>query len=141
MLMGEYSHSLDAKGRIIIPAKLRDQLGGTFVVCKGLERCLFVFSPAEWEKLANKLQTLPLTDARARKFSRYLLAGASEVEMDKQGRALLPQNLRESAGLIRDVVLCGVGNRAEIWSKEAWEDISRYDDIDELAEQMAALGI
>nr|MBQ6242529.1 division/cell wall cluster transcriptional repressor MraZ [Lachnospiraceae bacterium] len=141
MLMGEYSHTLDAKGRIIVPVKLRDQLGDTFVVCKGLERCLFIFSPAEWEKLANKIQALPLTDARARKFARYLLAGASEVDMDKQGRALLPQNLRESAGLVKDVVLCGVGNRAEIWSKEAWEDISHYDDIDELAEQMAALGI
>ena len=117
MLMGEYSHSLDAKGRIIIPAKLREQLGDTFVVSKGLEGCLFVFPPAEWEKLSNKIQALPLTDPRGRKFSRYFFSGASELEVDKQGRALLPPNLREEAKLEKDVVLCGVGNRVEIWSK------------------------
>lgn len=141
MLMGEYSHSLDAKGRIIIPAKLREQLGDTFVVSKGLEGCLFVFPPAEWEKLSNKIQALPLTDPRGRKFSRYFFSGASELEVDKQGRALLPPNLREEAKLEKDVVLCGVGNRVEIWSKEKWEDISHYDDIEELAEQLAELGI
>ena len=141
MLMGEYSHSLDAKGRIIIPAKLREQLGDTFVVSKGLEGCLFVFPPAEWEKLSNKIQALPLTDPRGRKFSRYFFSGASELEVDKQGRALLPPNLREEARLEKDVVLCGVGNRVEIWSKEKWEDISHYDDIEELAEQLAELGI
>lgn len=141
MLMGEYSHSLDAKGRIIIPAKLREQLGDTFVVSKGLEGCLFVFPPAEWEKLSNKIQALPLTDPRGRKFSRYFFSGASELEVDKQGRALLPPNLREEAQLEKDVVLCGVGNRVEIWSKEKWEDVSHYDDIEELAEQLAELGI
>lgn len=141
MLMGEYSHSLDAKGRIIIPAKLREQLGDTFVVSKGLEGCLFVFPPAEWEKLSNKIQALPLTDPRGRKFSRYFFSGASELEVDKQGRALLPPNLREEAKLEKDVVLCGVGNRVEIWSKEKWEDVSHYDDIEELAEQLAELGI
>ncbi len=141
MLMGEYSHSLDAKGRIIIPAKLREQLGDTFVVSKGLEGCLFIFPPAEWEKLSNKIQALPLTDPRGRKFSRYFFSGASELEVDKQGRALLPPNLREEAKLEKDVVLCGVGNRVEIWSKEKWEDISHYDDIEELAEQLAELGI
>ncbi|MBQ7147066.1 MAG: division/cell wall cluster transcriptional repressor MraZ [Lachnospiraceae bacterium] len=141
MLMGEYSHSLDAKGRIIIPAKLREQLGDAFVVSKGLEGCLFVFPPAEWEKLSNKIQALPLTDPRGRKFSRYFFSGASELEVDKQGRALLPPNLREEAKLEKDVVLCGVGNRVEIWSKEKWEDISHYDDIEELAEQLAELGI
>ncbi|MBP3729484.1 MAG: division/cell wall cluster transcriptional repressor MraZ [Lachnospiraceae bacterium] len=141
MLMGEYNHSLDAKGRIIIPAKMRDQLGESFVISKGMDGCLFVFPQAEWEKVANKLQALPLTDAKVRQFSRIFLAGASEVELDKQGRVLLPQNLREEAGLEKDVVLCGVGNRAEIWAKERWADISRVDNIDELAEYMAVLGI
>lgn len=141
MLMGEYSHSLDAKGRIIIPAKLREQLGDTFVVSKGLEGCLFIFPPAEWEKLSNKIQALPLTDSRGRKFSRWFFSGASELEVDKQGRTLLPPNLREEAKLEKDVVLCGVGNRVEIWSKEKWEDVSHYDDIEELAEQLAELGI
>ncbi|MBR6704523.1 MAG: division/cell wall cluster transcriptional repressor MraZ [Lachnospiraceae bacterium] len=141
MLMGEYNHTLDAKGRIIIPVKLREQLGDNFVVSKGLDGCLFAFPSGEWEKLVNKLQALPLTDKNARKFSRYLLAGASEAELDKQGRALLPQTLREAADLVKDVVLCGVGNRLEIWSKEAWTKESHYEDIDELAEMMADLGI
>ena len=141
MLMGEYNHTLDAKGRIIIPVKLREQLGDNFVVSKGLDGCLFAFPSGDWEKLVNKLQALPLTDKNARKFSRYLLAGASEAELDKQGRALLPQTLREAADLVKDVVLCGVGNRLEIWSKEAWTKESHYEDIDELAEMMADLGI
>ena len=141
MLMGEYNHTLDAKGRIIIPVKLREQLSDNFVVSKGLDGCLFAFPSGEWEKLVNKLQALPLTDKNARKFSRYLLAGASEAELDKQGRALLPQTLREAADLVKDVVLCGVGNRLEIWSKEAWTKESHYEDIDELAEMMADLGI
>ena len=141
MLMGEYNHTLDAKGRIIIPAKLRDQLGDSFVVSKGLDGCLFVFPPAEWEKLANQLQALPLTNTDARKFSRYFLAGASEVEVDKQGRALLPANLREEAGLEKDVVLCGVGSRVEIWAKEVWSDVSHYEKVEELAENLAGLGI
>lgn len=141
MLMGEYNHSLDAKGRIIIPAKLREQLGDSFVVTKGLDGCLFIFPNAEWEKLVNKIQALPLTNTNARKFSRYFLAGASEVEVDKQGRALLPGPLREDARLDKDVVLCGVGNRVEIWSREAWSDVSRYENVEELAENMAELGI
>ena len=141
MLMGEYNHTLDAKGRIIIPVRIREQLGESFVVSKGLDGCLFAFPSGEWEKLVNKIQALPLTDKNARKFSRYLLAGASETELDKQGRALLPQTLREAAKLEKDVVLCGVGNRMEIWSKEAWNNESHYEDIDELAEMMADLGI
>ena len=95
----------------------------------------------EWEKLVIKLQALPLTNKAARKFSRFILAGASEVELDKQGRALLPQNLREAAKLDKDLVLCGVGSRMEIWSKEAWEDESHYENIEELADMMAELGI
>ena len=141
MLMGEYSHSLDAKGRIIIPSRLREELGERFVICKGMDGCLSAYPMEGWEKLAGKLQALPLTNKAARKFSRYVLAGAAEVELDKQGRALLPQNLREAAKLEKDVVLCGVGDRLEIWSKEAWTDAAHYEDIDELAELMAELGI
>ena len=141
MLMGEYSHSLDAKGRVIIPSKLREQLGERFVVSKGLDGCLFAFPVAEWEKFEIKLQALPLTNKDARKFSRYFLAGASEVELDKQGRALLPASLRDAAELEKDLVLCGVGNRIEIWDKARWLAFSAYDDVDELAEKMADLGI
>jgi len=141
MLMGEYNHSLDAKGRIIIPSKLREQLGERFVISKGLDPCLSAYPMEEWEKLVIKLQALPLTNKAARKFSRFILAGASEVELDKQGRALLPQNLRDAAGLEKDLVLCGVGSRMEIWSKEAWENESHYENIEELADMMAELGI
>ncbi len=141
MLMGEYSHSLDAKGRLIIPAKLRDQLTDTFVISKGLDGCLFAFPPEEWNRFEAKLQKLPITNTNARKFSRYFLAGAVEVEADKQGRVLLPQNLREAAGLEKDVIMCGVGSRMEIWSKQRWEEASSYDDVNELAENMADLGI
>ena len=141
MLMGEYSHSLDAKGRVIIPFKMREQLGERFVVSKGLDGCLFAFPTAEWEKFEGKLQMLPLTNKDARKFSRYFLSGAAEVELDKQGRALLPQSLREAAELEKDIVLCGVGNRIEIWDKKKWTDFPTYDDVDELSEKMADLGI
>ncbi len=141
MLMGEYNHSLDAKGRIIIPAKLREQLGDRFVICKGLDHCLFAFPNEEWAKFENKIQALPLTKSDARKFSRHFFAGASEAELDKQGRALLPQSLREYAGLDKDVVLCGVGGRVELWDKESWEAYSQYDDVEELAENLADLGI
>lgn len=141
MLMGEFNHSVDPKGRIIIPARLREQLGECFVVSKGLDGCLFAFPTAEWLKFETKLQALPLTNKDARKFSRYFLAGAAEVELDKQGRALIPQTLRDAAGLTRDVVLCGVGNRVEIWDKDLWNDTSRYDDMDEVAANMADLGI
>ena len=141
MLMGEYNHALDAKGRIIIPSRLREELGEHFVVCKGMDGCLFAFPMEGWEKLVGKLQALPLTNKAARKFSRYFLAGAADVEPDKQGRALLPQTLREAAHLEKDVVLCGVGDRLEIWSRDAWTAESHYENIDELSEMMAELGI
>lgn len=141
MLMGEYNHSLDPKGRIIVPSRLREQLGEVFVVSKGLDGCLFAFPNREWQRFEAKLQALPLTNKDARKFTRYFLAGAAEVELDKQGRALIPPSLREAAHLTKDVVLCGVGNRVEIWDRAVWEGCSTYDDVDELAEKMADLGI
>jgi MraZ protein len=140
MLMGEYSHSLDAKGRLIIPAKFREQMGDVFVISKGLDGCLFAFPPEEWQKLEAKLQKLPLTNKDARRFSRYFLAGAAEAELDRQGRVLIPQNLREAAGLERDVILCGVGNRVEIWDRDRWLEASDFDDVDELADHMSDLG-
>ena len=141
MLMGTYNHSVDPKGRVIIPAKLREELGDVFVISRGLDDCLFLFPTREWQRFEAKLQTLPLTSKDARKFVRYFLAGAAEVELDKQGRALIPQNLRDAAGLEKDVVLCGVGSRVELWDKETWEKASSYDDVNELAERMAELGI
>ena len=134
MFMGEYNHTVDAKGRLIVPSKFREQLGDEFVVTKGLDGCLFVYENTEWN-------ALPLTNANARKFSRFFLAGASTCEVDKQGRILLPAVLREFAGIDKDAVLVGVGSRIEIWSKEAWNQSNTYDDMEEIAENMEGLGI
>ncbi len=140
MFKGEYSHSVDAKGRIIMPAKFREILGDMFVVTKGLDGCLFVYPNDEWENIENKFREIPLTTKDARKFSRFFFAGAADCEVDKQGRVLIPSVLREFAGLNKEVVLVGVLNRIEIWSKERWQE-NEYDDMDEIAEHMAALGL
>ena len=120
MFMGEYNHTVDAKGRLIVPSKFREQLGEEFVVTKGLDGCLFVYENTEWKALEEKLHALPLTNANARKFSRFFLAGATTCEVDKQGRILLPAILREFAKIDKDAVLVGVGSRIEIWSREIW---------------------
>lgn len=142
MFMGEYSHTIDAKGRIIVPAKFRESLGDNIVVTKGLDNCLFVYTSEDWRKFEEKLRTLPLTNKDARKFTRFFLAGAAEMEIDKQGRILIPSVLREFAALEKDVVLVGVGSRIEIWDKARWnESISIYDDdMEEVAENMESLG-
>ena len=142
MFMGEYNHTIDPKGRLIIPAKFREALGDEFVVTKGLDGCLFVYANTEWNNFEEKLRTLLLTNKNARQFTRFFLAGAAACEVDKQGRILIPQVLREFAKLEKDVVLVGVASRIEIWSKEVWEEsISTYDtDMDEVAENMENLG-
>lgn len=141
MFMSEYNHTIDPKGRLIIPAKFRDQLGDEFVVTKGMDGCLFVFTNSDWSAFEEKLTSLPLTNKPARKFARHFLSGAAEVELDKQGRILLPSNLREHAGLEKDVVLVGVGSRIEIWSKAAWDDENEDTDIDEVTLEMDGLGL
>lgn len=141
MFMGEYNHTIDAKGRLIVPAKFRELLGEEFVVTKGLDGCLFVYPESEWKNIEAKFREIPLTTKDARKFSRFFFAGAASCETDKQGRALIPNVLREYAGIGKDVVLVGVLNRIEIWSKERWEDENSYDDMDEVAEHMAELGL
>ncbi len=141
MFMGEYNHTVDEKGRLIIPSKFREELGDEFVVTKGLDGCLFVYAPSEWTLLEEKLKALPLTNKDARAFVRFMLAGAAQVEPDKQGRILLPQVLRTFAGLDKDVVLIGVASRIEIWNKDKWDDASMAGDMDEIAEKMADLGI
>ncbi|MBQ9030800.1 MAG: division/cell wall cluster transcriptional repressor MraZ [Parasporobacterium sp.] len=138
--MGEYNHSIDAKGRIIVPSKFREKLGDQFVVTKGLDGCLWVFPSSEWEAFSEKLTSLPVARKDARNFSRFFLAGATEVETDKMGRILLPQSLREYAHLDKDVVSTGAGNRVEIWNKETWTDVSTFDNVDDLAEQMGEWG-
>lgn len=143
MFMGEYNHTIDAKGRLIIPSKFRDTLGDEFVVTKGLDGCLFVYDNQEWTAFEEKLKALPLTNKDARKFVRFFLAGAGNVEVDKQGRILIPSNLREFAELEKDVVLVGVGSRIEIWSREKWESEASFDDDDmeDIAEHMSDLGL
>lgn len=141
MFMGEYNHTVDEKGRLIIPVKFRDELGSEFVVTKGLDGCLFAYDLTEWRVLEEKLRALPLTNKDARAFARFMLAGAASVEIDKQGRILLPQVLRNFAGLEKDVVLIGVASRIEIWNKEKWEEASYDADAEELAEKMENLGI
>ena len=141
MLIGEYEHTLDAKGRISMPAKLRKDMGETFVVTKGLDGCLFAFSLEEWSNFENKLKALPLSDKNARNFVRFFLAGATECEIDKQGRFLIPGNLRLAASLEKETIIIGVGTRLEIWDKEKW--ISKDEEIsaDEIADNMTMLGI
>ena len=117
MFMGEYNHTIDAKGRLIVPAKFREILGDNFIVTKGLDGCLFVYPNDEWTRFEEKLKSLPLTNKNARQFTRFFLAGAAACEVDKQGRILLPQVLREFASLEKDVVLVGVASRIEIWSR------------------------
>lgn len=141
MFMGEYSHNIDAKGRMIVPSKFREQLGDEFVVTKGLDGCLFVYPNEEWQNIEEKFRNVPLTSKDARKFSRFFFAGATTCEVDKQGRILLPANLREYAGIDKEVVSVGVFSRVEIWSKERYLENNDFDDMDEIAEHMAELGI
>lgn len=142
MFMGEYNHTIDAKGRLIVPAKFREVLGDEFVVTKGLDGCLFVYPNEEWQAFEEKLKLLPLTNKNSRQFTRFFLAGAASCEVDKQGRILLPSVLREFAQLEKEVVLVGVASRIEIWSKKKWDEcMDTYDDdMDEVAENMESLG-
>lgn len=141
MFMGEYNHTIDTKGRLIIPAKFREALGEEFVLTKGLDGCLSIYPKNEWETFEEKLKSLPLTNKNARAFSRFFVAGATTCELDKQGRILVPGTLREFADLDKDVVLTGNITRIEIWSKEKWIENSNYDNMDEIAEGMQDMGI
>ena len=141
MFIGEYEHSVDAKGRLIMPAKLREDIGDKFVVTKGLDGCLFAYSQTEWLNFEEKLKTLPLTNKNARAFVRFFLAGATECEIDKQGRFLISGNLRNYAALEKEVVIVGVLNRIEIWNKDKWNNLDENISADEIAENMESLGI
>lgn len=143
MLIGEYEHSLDVKGRLIMPAKLRTDMGEKFIITKGLDGCLFVFSQIEWSNFESKLKELPLTNKNARDFVRFFLSGATECEIDKQGRFLLVNTLREYAEITKEVIIIGVGTRLEIWNKDKWKKYNSNENIsaDTIAENMTMLGI
>jgi len=143
LFIGEYQHIIDSKGRVIMPAKFREGLGERFVLTKGLDYCLFVYPNEEWSILEKKLRSLPLTNKDARAFIRFFFAGACECKLDKQGRILIPANLREYAGLEKDVVIIGVSTRVEIWSKDRWDEYNSASNLDHetIVERMAELGI
>ena len=138
---GEYQHSVDAKGRMIIPQKFREILGTNFVITRGLDGCLSVYPMEAWEVFTQKLKALPISNANARQFVRYFMAGASECELDKQGRILIPQSLRSDVGISKEVIVTGVGERVEIWAMEKWEEYNSRLTSDEIALNMETLGI
>jgi len=140
--MGEYQHAIDNKNRIIVPSKFREALGDKFVITKGLDGCLYIYDMDEWGLLQEKLKKLPLTSKDARAFVRFFFSGANEVQVDKQGRALIPQNLIEYSKINKEIISIGVMSRIEIWSKERWEEYNESNiDYDEVAEKMSELGI
>ena len=143
MFIGEYEHNVDAKGRVIMPAKLREDIGDKFIITKGLDGCLFAYSQTEWANFEEKLKALPLAQKNARNFVRFFLSGAVECDIDKQGRFLIPANLREHAELDKEIVIIGVGTRLEIWNRDKWQKYSNDENIsaDEIAENMTMLGI
>ena len=141
MLIGEYEHTIDVKGRLSLPAKLRRDMGEAFIVTKGLDGCLFAFSQEEWKNFESKLKSLPLSDKNARNFVRFFLAGATECELDKQGRFLIPNNLRQAATLDKEAIIIGVGTRLEIWDKQKWVSKDEEISADDIAENMTMLGI
>jgi MraZ protein len=142
MFIGEYQHAIDNKNRMIIPSKFREELGNNFVLTKGLDGCLYAYTIDEWKIMEEKLKRLPLTSKDARAFVRFFFSGANEVEIDKQGRTLVPQNLLEYAAIEKEIVSIGVSTRIEIWSKTKWDDYNNSDiNLDEIAEKMSELGI
>lgn len=140
MFRGEYFHTIDAKGRIMIPVKVRENLGEDFVVTKGFDRCLWIFESARWEKIEQEVEDMPLTVEEARQISRFIFGGARDGELDKQGRLLIPPNLRDYADLKKDVVLTGVGSRLEIWDKEKYDEINGFDNVSAIAAKLNSLG-
>jgi MraZ protein len=143
MLLGEYQHNLDIKGRVAIPAKFREKLNAGAIITRGIDNCLFVFANAEWDTLAKKLIALPLAQANSRAFVRLMLAGASDVELDNQGRILIPDYLRVYAGLKKNVIVAGLYNRVELWDEAAWTTYKKKTESssEEIAEKLGELGI
>ena len=138
MFMGEYHHNIDDKGRVIVPSKFRRELGDRFVVTRGLDGCLFIYSKKEWEKQVEHLRSLPFTKKDARAFTRFFLSGATEVEADKQGRMNLPEPLVTYANLDKECIIIGVNERLEVWAKDEWQGFLKVneDDFSTMAENL-----
>jgi MraZ protein len=141
MFMGEYNHTIDPKGRVIIPAKFRENLGSQFVITKGLDGCLYGYPYDTWEEVGKNFQESMKANKEARKFSRFFFASASSCDIDKQGRILIPANLRDYAGLKKDVVLAGNLTHIEIWDKDKWDADNSFEDMDDVADKLAEIGL
>jgi len=143
MFIGEYNYTIDPKGRIAIPSKLRKTLSKGAVITRGLDNCLFIFSLKDWQQVAEKIKGLPLSQANSRAFSRLMLAGAMDVRLDTQGRILVPDYLRKYAGLNKKIVLAGVYNRLEVWDEKEWEKYKKRTEKEsgDIAERLGDLGI
>lgn len=143
MLIGEYLHTLDSKKRLSLPAKFRKEVGRKVVITRGLDSCLFMYPLKDWQKIAEKLATLPVGQADTRGMSRFILSGACEVEVDGAGRILLPEYLKEFADLKSRVVLAGVSDRIEIWNEKTWEEYKRRIEkgADQMAQTLGEMGI
>jgi len=143
MFLGEFEHTMDDKGRVAIPARYRESLGVRFVLTKGFDQCLQAFPQTMWDKLATNIDRLPLGDPQVRHARRFIFAAAAEVEFDRQGRILIPQNLRDYAGLVQEVVIAGMNSYFELWSAQRWQLLQEElnGSGGSIAEQMANLGI
>jgi len=143
MLIGEFKHNLDQKGRVSIPAKFREKFAEGLILTRGIDQCVFGFPKPEWEKVVNKITNLPLSQANARAFARLMLSGAFEAEIDNQGRVLIPEVLRKYAHLEKKVVIVGMHNRIEIWDDKKWEEYKKQseENSEEIAERLSDLGI
>lgn len=143
MLIGEYKHTIDTKKRLAIPSKLRRELGSRIVITRGLDNCLFVFPLVQWNKLVEKLSKLPLGQRDTRGFNRLMLSGAIEAKLDQLGRILIPDYLKQYAGLKKNIVIAGVYNRLEIWDEAKWELFkqSTEKEVDNMAERLGELGV
>ena len=143
MFLGEYTHTIDDKKRLAIPSKFRTEAGEVVVITRGLDNCLFVFPQKEWQQLAEKIGSMPLGQRDARGFSRLMLAGAMEVSLDKLGRVVIPEYLKDYAKLQKQIVVAGVFNRIEIWDSSAWEDYKKNseEEAGDIAERLGDMGI
>jgi MraZ protein len=143
MLIGQYEHTIDNKKRLALPAKFRGELGDKVVITRGIDGCLFVYTSEEWQKASEKWSSLTISQTEARSFARMMLAGAMEVQLDKLGRILVPDYLKDYAGLKKNVIVCGLSNRLEIWDEEKWETYKKEAEkgVDEIVSKLGGLGI
>lgn len=143
MLIGQYKHTIDIKKRLALPVRFRGSLGSKVIITKGVENCLVVYTEKEWETMSQKLGNLPISQSAARSFARHLLASATEVTLDKLGRVLIPDYLKEYANLSKNVVVCGLSNRLEIWDEQKWGDYSKNAEkgVEEIVSKLGDLGI